>query len=100
VLVCLEVANTTVAEEPRSVVLVKNSQPAAVIILAESIFIGDQPTMRELNLDAESFEHNEYLCRVEPGRIVLLGRDAPTSVGVHINFNSLVNSCESLYHQL
>lgn len=53
------------------------------------IYIGDQPATREQDLDPDSFEHNEYLCRVEPGRIVLFGKDAPTSSGRHINFNSL-----------
>lgn len=78
-------------------------------ILAESepqdaiktrIHVGDQAATRELALDPADFSHTEYLCRVEQGRIILLGNDAPTSSGQHINFNAVVGRAGELTVQL
>jgi len=54
------------------------------------IFIGEQTETRQLELDPADFGHNEYLCRVQPQRILLFGQDAASSVGQHVNFNQLV----------
>ncbi len=58
--------------------------------LPTTIFIGDQIAARELGLIPTKYDHGEYLCHVEPGRVVLVGKDSLTSVGKHINFNHLV----------